>query len=78
MDYDKFLNYAFPAFGIALLGAAICIGLALLVIKFVGDEPGKIASKVSGVAVIGFVAIAFILAGTAILIGWFLPWGSPF
>jgi hypothetical protein len=66
MEYDVFLSYAFPTFGIALL---VLIALSAL-LKF---------SKKESPPWVGALIIYGILAagGVMVLIAWFLPWGSP-
>lgn len=69
MEYSKFLDYAFPAFGVCILIAVLC-WVPLIIFYRKKGPPGWMVWTA--------LTITTFSIGAAFLIGWFLPWGSPF
>lgn len=69
IEYSKFLDYAFPAFGICVL-AAVLVWLPIIIFYRTKQPPDWMMWTVMSITTFSI--------GAAVLIGWLLPWGSPF
>lgn len=75
MEYQSFLDYAFPAFGVCALIALLTYGMMHVNID---KYNVNIPSKLEDVAMWALIILFGVSTLGMVLIGFFLPWGSPF